>query len=110
MSFEGEHKSFLENHSRYMTQKSANNSLISVTRNKRLESALIDGIEHSRAAREFLDSMIEMEKSFADKIRLEEELRHNASPEQIAALEAMKKSFYDDLHHRMQAFFQPQAG
>ncbi len=110
VSFEGEHKSFLENHSRYMTQKSANNSLISVTRNKRLESALIDGIEHSRAAREFLDSMIEMEKSFADKIRLEEELRHNASPEQIAALEAMKKSFYDDLHHRMQAFFQPQAG
>lgn len=110
VSFEGEHKSFLENHSRYMTQKSANNSLISVTRNKRLESALIDGIEHSRAAREFLDSMIEMEKSFADKIRLEEELRHNASPEQIAALEAMKKSFYDDLHQRMQAFFQPQAG
>jgi hypothetical protein len=110
VSFEGEHKSFLENHSRYMTQKSANNSLISVTRNKRLESALIDGIEHSRAAREFLDSMIEMEKSFADKIRLEEELRQNASPEQIAALEAMKKSFYDDLHHRMQAFFQPQAG
>jgi len=54
--------------------------------------------------------MIEMEKSFADKIRLEEELRQNASPEQIAALEAMKKSFYDDLHHRMQAFFQPQAG
>jgi hypothetical protein len=110
VSFEGEHKSFLENHKRYMTQKAANNSLISVTRNKRLESALIDGIEHSRAAREFLDSMIEMEKSFADKIRLEEELRHNASPEQIAALEVMKKSFYDDLHQRMQAFFQPQVG
>ena len=110
VSFEGEHKSFLENHKRYMTQKSAHNSLISVTRNKRLESALIDGIEHSRATREFLDSMIEMEKSFADKIRLEEDLRHNASPEQIAALDVMKKSFYDHHHQRIQAFFQPQVG
>jgi hypothetical protein len=92
-----------------MTQM-ANSNLIAVTRNKRLEAALIDGVEHSRAAREFLDSMIEMEQAFAEKMRQQESMRENSSAEQVAALEAMKKSFYDDLHRRMQTFFQPQVG
>jgi hypothetical protein len=35
-------------------------------------------------------------------------MREHTSPEQLAALEAMKKRFYDDLAHRMQSFFQPQ--
>jgi hypothetical protein len=109
VSFEGEHKAFLQSHKRYMTQM-ANSNLIAVTRNKRLEAALIDGVEHSRAAREFLDSMIEMEQAFAEKMRQQESMRENSSAEQIAALEAMKKSFYDDLHRRMQTFFQPQVG
>lgn len=107
VSFEGEHKAFLQSHHRYMSQM-ANSNLIAVTRNKRLESALIDGVEHSRAAREFLDSMIEMEQAFAIKIRQQETLCQHGSSEQIAALEAMKKSFYDDLHRRMKSFFQPQ--
>ncbi len=106
--FAGEHKNFLQNHKRYMTQNSSSN-LFGVTRNKRLEAALVDGVEHSRAAREFLDSLIEMEQSFAEKMRQQEALRDQSTPEQIAALEAMKKSFYDDLHRRMQCFFQPQA-
>jgi hypothetical protein len=109
VSFEGEHKAFLQSHKRYMTQM-ANSNLIAVTRNKRLEAALIDGVEHSRAAREFLDSMIEMEQAFAEKMRQQESMRENSSAEQVAALEAMKKSFYDDLHRRMQTFFQPQVG
>lgn len=108
VQFAGEHKNFLQNHKRYMEQSSSSH-LYGVTRNKRLESALVDGVEHSRAAREFLDSLIEMEQSFAEKIRQQEALRAQSTPEQIAALEAMKKSFYDDLHRRMQMFFQPQA-
>jgi Domain of unknown function (DUF4407) len=107
VSFEGEHKSFLLSHGRYMAQM-ANSNLLAVTRNKRLENALIDGVEHSRAAREFLDSLIEMEKAFSDKLRQQETMREHTSPEQLAALEAMKKRFYDDLDHRMQSFFQPQ--
>jgi hypothetical protein len=105
--FEGEHKNFLKHHKRYMEQTATNN-LFGVTRNKRLEHALVDGVEHSRAAREFLDSLIEMEQAFAEKMRQQEALREQSTPEQIAALEAMKKSFYDDLHRRMQTFFQPQ--
>jgi hypothetical protein len=50
-----------------------------------------------------------MEQAFAEKMRQQEALREQSTPEQIAALEAMKKSFYDDLHRRMQCFFQPQA-
>ncbi|PAW61094.1 MAG: hypothetical protein B9S37_06785 [Verrucomicrobiia bacterium Tous-C3TDCM] len=107
--FESEHKAFLQSQKRYMTQM-ANSNLIAVTRNKRLEAALIDGVEHSRAAREFIDSMIEMEQAFAEKMRQQESMRENSSAEQIAVLAAMKKSFYDDLHRRMQTFFQPQVG
>jgi hypothetical protein len=109
LHFSGEHRKFLESHRQYMAQN-ASSHLYGVTRNKRLENALIDGVEHSRAAREFLDSLIEMEMAFADNMRQQQAARTDSTPEQIAALEAMKKNFYDDLHRRMQTFFQPQAG
>jgi hypothetical protein len=80
-------------------------NLISVTRNKRLENALVDGVEHTRAAREFLDSLVEMEKSFAEKMRLEEQLIGVAESDKRAAHEAIKRRFYEDLHHRMELFF-----
>lgn len=104
VAFDAEHRAFLTSHHRYMEQLSSGN-LIAVTRNKRLEAALVDGVEHSRAAQEFLDSLVEMEKAFAVKMSLEQEAATNAGPEKIAALEAMKKRFYDDLHHRMETFF-----
>jgi hypothetical protein len=78
---------------------------MAVTSNRRLESALLDGVEHSRAAREFLDSLIEMEKAFAEKIRMEQETAREKTPESLAALEAMKVRFYEDLHRRMETFF-----
>ena len=104
VSYESGHKAFLGSHARYMHQLAAGN-LMAVTSNRRLESALLDGVEHSRAAREFLDSLIEMEKAFAEKIRMEEVTAHAKTPESIAALEAMKKRFYGDLHRRMETFF-----
>ena len=104
ISFDSEHKAFRNSHGRYMEQLAASN-LIAVTRNPRLEHALVDGVEHSRAAREFLDSLIEMEKSFSVKMKLEEEAIGVAESEKRAALEAIKKRFYDDLHDRMEVFF-----
>ena len=65
ITFDTEHRAFRQSRSRYMDQLSSGN-LIAVTRNQRLENALVDGVEHTRAAREFLDSLVEMEKSFAD--------------------------------------------
>ncbi|MFC7335767.1 DUF4407 domain-containing protein [Haloferula chungangensis] len=107
IAYESEHQAFRTSHRRYMDQLAGGN-LIAVTRNKRLEHALVDGVEHSRAAREFLDSMIEMEKAFEEKMRFEQAAAIHAGPERIAALEAMKKSFYDDLHRRMEVFFTSQ--
>jgi hypothetical protein len=104
IAYDSEHRAFRESHKRYMEKLAAGN-LIAVTRNKRLENALIDGVEHSRAAQEFLDSLIEMEKSFAAKIKLEQEEAFHAGPEKIAALEAIKKRFYQDMQHRMEVFF-----
>ncbi len=104
VSYDAGHKAFLGSHARYMHQLEAGN-LMAVTSNRRLESALLDGVEHSRAAREFLDSLIEMERAFAEKIRMEELSAQAKTPESIAVLQAMKKRFYDDLHRRMETFF-----
>jgi hypothetical protein len=104
ITFDAEHRAFRQSHRRYMDQLAAGN-LIAVTRNPRLEQALVDGVEHSRAAREFLDSLIEMEKSFAEKMKFEEQFIGVAESDKRAALEAIKKRFYDDLHHRMEVFF-----
>jgi len=106
--FASEHKAFLKSHARYMDQLTAGN-LVAVTRNKPLENALVDGVEHSRAAREFLDSIIELEKAFHEKICLEELAAKEAAPEKQAILEAIKKQFYDDIQHRMTQFFSRQS-
>lgn len=104
ISFDGEHRAFRASHARYM-ESLASGNLMGVTRNKRLENALLDGVEHSRAAQEFLDALIQMEKSFAEKMRLEQEEAFHAGPEKLAALEAIKKRFYEDMQHRMEVFF-----
>ncbi len=104
ITFDSEHRAFRQSRSRYMEQLASGN-LIAVTRNQRLEHALVDGVEHTRAAREFLDSLIEMEKAFAAKMKLEEDTIGVAESDKRAALEAIKKRFYDDLHNRMEIFF-----
>jgi hypothetical protein len=104
ITFDTEHRAFRQSRTRYMNQLSSGN-LIAVTRNQRLENALVDGVEHTRAAREFLDSLVEMEKAFAEKMKLEEQSIGVAEGDKRAAFEAIKKRFYDDLHHRMEVFF-----
>ncbi len=108
ISFDSEHKSFKTSNGRYQAELGGG-ALTGMTRNKRLEDSLVSGIEHSHAAREFLDSLIAMEKSFAEKMRLEEEEHANSGPEKLAMLEKMKANFYQDLHHRMEIFFKKEA-
>lgn len=108
ISFDSEHKSFKTSNGRYLAELGGG-ALTGMTRNKRLEDSLVNGIEHSHAAREFLDSLIAMEKSFAEKMRLEEEEHAHSGPEKLAMLEKMKDNFYQDLHHRMEVFFKKEA-
>lgn len=107
IAYQGEHMAFRDSHKRYMEGLAAGN-LVAVTRNKRLENALIDGVEHSRAAQEFLDSLIGMEKAFAEKIRIEQDEASHADPAKLAALESIKRRFYEDMQHRMEVFFSRQ--
>jgi hypothetical protein len=102
--FDSDHRAFLASNRRYVQQLAAGN-LTGVTRNKPLEHALINGVEHTRAAREFIDSLIEMEKSFAERMRMEEEEAGYQNPEKLKALEEMKARFYQSLHQRMEGFF-----
>lgn len=104
ITFDSRHRAFRDSDQRYMRQLAEGN-LTAVTRNPRLEHALVDGVEHTRAAREFLDSLIAMEKAFAEKMRLEEQAVSSADGDKRAALEAMKRRFYEDLHRRMELFF-----
>jgi hypothetical protein len=104
ITYNSEHRAFRQSRGRYMEQLAAGN-LIAVTRNQRLEDALVDGVEHTRAAREFLESLVELEKSFAEKMKHEEQFIGVMESDKRNAHEAMKKRFYDDLSKRMEVFF-----
>ena len=104
ITFDSEHSAFRKSRYRYIEQLTAGN-LTAVTRNPKLEYALVDGVEHTRAAREFLDSLVEMERSFSEKMRSEEEAIGHGDTDKRNAIAAIKKRFYDDLHHRMELFF-----
>ena len=104
ITFDTEHTAFRSTRSRYMAHLTTGN-LTAITRNPHLEAALIDGVEHTRAAREFLDSLVEMERSFAEKIHLEEINIPHGDSEKRTAIAGMKTRFYEDLHHRMELFF-----
>jgi uncharacterized membrane protein len=102
--FDADHKAFKEYHKHYMKQMSTGTVRAS-TRSKALETAFIDGLEHTRAAQEFLDSLIALEQSFCEKLEMEQAKVASVSPEKAKLLEAMKKEFYDNLYRRMEQFF-----
>ncbi|MEN8773775.1 MAG: DUF4407 domain-containing protein [Akkermansiaceae bacterium] len=108
ITFDTEHKEFKIHKGRY-NEKLPDGNVISVTRNKYLEDALVDGVEHSQAARQFLDSLTAMERSFAEKMRFEEDANAEAGPEKLAMIEKMKVNFYEDLQVRMETFFKKDA-
>ncbi len=104
VTFDSNHKVFHESNNRYMEQFAAG-GLTTATRNPRLENAMINGMEQSRAAREFIASLIEMEKTFAEKMRAEEDSMTSMDVDSRQTLQAMKERFYNDLHHQMETFF-----
>ncbi len=107
--FDTEHQLFRDNYDRYAIELDRG-SLLSLTQNKPLERALIEGVERSRVAKQFIESLMEMEKSFQERMRLEQEALAHASvverDSKKAMLEKMASTFYTDLHHRMAQFFE----
>ena len=79
-------------------------------RNQPLSAALIEGVDRSRAAKEFMEHLLGLEKAFEEKVRIERELiaaekASDRAAERILMLEEMVQRFYADLRQRMESFF-----
>lgn len=105
VKFDGERTAFLTGFNRYMKEL-GESKLLHLTQNKPLERALVEGVDRSRAAKEFLEHLMELERSFEEKIRLaREQATTNGLNQKVDMLEAMASSFYSDLRERMEQFF-----
>ncbi len=106
--FDNERGTFLKSYNRYM-EELGGGKLLHLTRHKPLEQALVEGVDRSRVAKEFLESLIELEKTFEARIHSEREamLQSGArdNSERIAMLQHMAETFYKDLRNRMEQFF-----
>ncbi len=106
--FDKERETYLKSFRRYMDEL-ADGRLLHLTRNKPLELALIEGVDRSRAAKEFLESLMGLEKVFEERVRLERELLakegQSLSGQRAAMIEEMAAAFYADLRQRMELFF-----
>ncbi len=105
VKFDGERKAFLATFNRYMKEL-GESKLLHLTQHKPLERALIEGVDRSRAAKGFLEHLMELEHAFEEKMRVERELATTSGIKYKAdALEEMAQQFYADLRRRMEDFF-----
>ncbi len=106
--FDNERGTFLKSYNRYM-EELGGGKLLHLTRHKPLEQALVEGVDRSRVAKEFLESLIELEKTFEARIHSEREAMLQSgtrdNSERIAMLQHMAETFYKDLRNRMEQFF-----
>lgn len=102
--FDKERLAFLKSYNRYMEGLSEGR-LLHLTRNKPLEHALIEGVDRSRAAKEFLEHLLELERAFDERIRRERELVASQEGSKGAMVEEMAQAFYRDMRRRMELFF-----
>lgn len=109
--FDSEHKLFLDHHTRYVSEMQSGR-LMSLTQDKALERSMIQGIEQSKVAKAFIESLIELEKAFQEQMRNEHEALAGKSgterESKLSMLDAMGSRFYDDIHHRLEDFFEQQ--
>ena len=106
--FDRDRESFLKSFHRYMDEL-AGGRLLHLTRNKPLEQALIEGVDRSRAAKEFLEHLMSLEKTFEERVQIEREAMAKSGNENAGQraelLQHMAESFYADLRGRMEHFF-----
>ena len=106
--FDKERSAFLNSYETYMDGLEDGGLLLATKNNGPLERALIDGVDRSRAAKEFLEHLMELEHSFearmeAERLRLAE--KGDAGSKHANMLEEMAETFYTDLRGRMESFF-----
>ncbi|MFN0078648.1 MAG: DUF4407 domain-containing protein [Prosthecobacter sp.] len=105
MSYEGDRKAFLDGFNRQVKEL-GESRLLNLTQNKPLERALRNGVDHTRAAKEFLVYLMELEREFEEKHRAaREQAAASGVGQTAAALEERSRYFYADLRERMERFF-----
>lgn len=110
--FAREREAWLKSYNEYMESLSSGR-LLHLTQNKPLEKAVIEGIDSSRAAKEFVENLIDLETAFEERIeteksRLKEEKNQRAGV-RAKRLEQFSETFYRDLNKRMESFFDEDA-
>ena len=110
--FAREREAWLKSYNAYMDSLSAGR-LLHLTQNKPLEKAVIEGIDSSRAAKEFVENLIDLETAFEERIETERarfaEEKDNRAKLRADRLEHFAETFYSDLNHRMESFFDQDA-
>ncbi len=105
VKFARERLAFLKGFDRYMKQL-VDSPFLHITQNRPLERSLIEGVDRSRAAKAFLEHLMELEQTFQEKIRLDRERQTaNGINGKAEMLEEMAVVFYADLRQRMESFF-----
>ena len=105
VKFSRERLAFLKGFDRYMKQL-VDSPFLHITQNRPLERALIEGVDRSRAAKAFLEHLMELEQTFQEKIRLDRErMASQGITAQAEMLEEMAAKFYGDMRERMESFF-----
>ena len=110
--FAREREAWLKSYDEYMDSLSAGR-VLHLTQNKPLEKAVIQGIDSSRAAKEFVENLIDLETAFEERIETEKarfaEEKDNRAKLRADRLEHFAETFYSDLNHRMESFFNQDA-
>ncbi len=106
--FARERTAWLKSYHKYMDDLSEGR-LLHLTQNKPLEKALIEGIDSSRAAKAFVENLIELETAFEERVETEKarlaDEKGARSKNRSKRLEQFAETFYEDLNHRMESFF-----
>ncbi|GAA5138741.1 hypothetical protein GCM10023213_18160 [Prosthecobacter algae] len=105
VKYDRERMAFLKSFDRYMKQL-VESPFLHITQNRPLERALIEGVDRSRAAKAFLEHLMDLEQAFQEKVRLERErMATGGVAGKAEMLEEMAATFYADLRQRMESFF-----
>ena len=103
-----ERQAWMKSYNKYMDDLS-DGRLLHLTQNKPLEKALIEGIDSSRAAKAFMENLIDLETAFEERIETEKarlvDEKNERTRNRTKRLERFAETFYDDLNHRMESFF-----
>ncbi len=103
-----ERQAWLKSYNKYMDDLS-DGRLLHLTQNKPLERAVIDGIDSSRAAKAFMENLLDLETAFEERIEQEKarltDEKDVCSKNRAQRLERFAETFYDDLNDRMETFF-----